>query len=70
MEKYVVCEKCGALVKVLIDCTCKNCGEDLQCFFSEVAGIGSAGIHGLADGIRNVVVFHWTNPLVFSVMTV
>ena len=26
MEKYVVCEKCGALVKVLIDCTCENCG--------------------------------------------
>ena len=26
MEKYVICEKCGALVKVLIDCTCKNCG--------------------------------------------
>ena len=29
MEKYVVCEKCGALVKVLIDCTCENCG--IQC---------------------------------------
>ena len=26
MEKYVVCAKCGALVKVLIDCTCENCG--------------------------------------------
>ena len=26
MEKYVRCEKCGAMVKVLIDCTCPNCG--------------------------------------------
>ena len=26
MEKIVRCEKCGAMVKVLIDCTCKNCG--------------------------------------------
>ena len=26
MDKYVRCEKCGALVKVLIDCTCTNCG--------------------------------------------
>lgn len=26
MEKIVVCEKCGAMVKVLIDCTCPNCG--------------------------------------------
>lgn len=26
MEKIVVCEKCGAMVKVLIDCTCQNCG--------------------------------------------
>ena len=26
MEKYVICEKCGALVKVLIECTCENCG--------------------------------------------
>ena len=26
MEKYVICEGCGALVKVLIDCTCENCG--------------------------------------------
>ena len=26
MEKYVVCEKCGALVKILIECTCENCG--------------------------------------------
>lgn len=26
MEKYVVCAKCGALVNVLIDCTCENCG--------------------------------------------
>ena len=25
-EKFVVCEKCGALVKVLIECTCENCG--------------------------------------------
>lgn len=29
MEKIVLCEKCGAMVKVLIDCTCKNCG--IQC---------------------------------------
>lgn len=29
MEKYVVCEKCGAMVKVLIECTCENCG--IQC---------------------------------------
>lgn len=29
MDKIVVCEKCGAMVKVLIDCTCKNCG--IQC---------------------------------------
>ena len=26
MEKIVICEKCGAMVKVLIDCTCENCG--------------------------------------------
>ena len=26
MEKFVLCEKCGAMVKVLIDCTCENCG--------------------------------------------
>ena len=26
MEKIVLCEKCGAMVKVLIDCTCTNCG--------------------------------------------
>ena len=26
MNKIVICEKCGAMVKVLIDCTCKNCG--------------------------------------------
>ena len=26
MDKIVRCEKCGAMVKVLIDCTCDNCG--------------------------------------------
>ena len=26
MEKIVLCEKCGAMVKVLVDCTCANCG--------------------------------------------
>ena len=26
MDKIVLCEKCGAMVKVLIDCTCENCG--------------------------------------------
>ena len=26
MEKIVLCEKCGERVKVLIDCTCENCG--------------------------------------------
>ena len=26
MDKIVLCEKCGAMVKVLIDCTCANCG--------------------------------------------
>ena len=26
MDKIVLCEKCGAMVKVLIDCTCKDCG--------------------------------------------
>ena len=26
MEKIARCEKCGAMVKVLIDCTCDNCG--------------------------------------------
>ena len=26
MNKIVICEKCGAMVKVLIDCTCKDCG--------------------------------------------
>ena len=26
MDKIVVCEKCGAMVKVLIDCKCENCG--------------------------------------------
>lgn len=26
MEKFARCEKCGAMVKVLIDCTCGDCG--------------------------------------------
>ena len=26
MDKIVLCEKCGAMVKVLVDCTCVNCG--------------------------------------------
>ena len=26
MDKIVLCEKCGAMVQVLIDCTCENCG--------------------------------------------
>ena len=26
MDKIVICEKCGAMVKVLIHCTCENCG--------------------------------------------
>ena len=26
MDKIVICEKCGAMVKILIDCTCENCG--------------------------------------------
>lgn len=26
MEKYKICEKCGAIVKVIKDCTCKDCG--------------------------------------------
>ena len=26
MDKFARCEKCGAMVKVLIDCTCDNCG--------------------------------------------
>ena len=26
MEKFVRCENCGAMVKVLIDCKCDNCG--------------------------------------------
>lgn len=26
MEKFIRCEKCGAMVKVLIDCTCGDCG--------------------------------------------
>ncbi len=26
MKKIVRCEKCGAMVEVLIDCTCENCG--------------------------------------------
>ncbi|MBR5281139.1 MAG: hypothetical protein IKU26_09295 [Clostridia bacterium] len=26
MDKIVICEKCGAMVQVLIDCTCENCG--------------------------------------------
>ena len=26
MDKIVICEKCGAMVKVLIECTCENCG--------------------------------------------
>ena len=26
MDKIVLCEKCGAMVKVLIDCKCENCG--------------------------------------------
>lgn len=26
MEKIVRCEKCGAIVKILKECTCKDCG--------------------------------------------
>ena len=26
MDKFVRWEKCGAMVKILIDCTCNNCG--------------------------------------------
>ncbi len=26
MDKIVLCEKCCAMVKVLVDCTCENCG--------------------------------------------
>lgn len=26
MENFVRCKKCGAIVKVLIDCTCEDCG--------------------------------------------
>ncbi len=26
MDKFVRCEKCGAMVKVLIDCNCGDCG--------------------------------------------
>ena len=37
MEKYVVCEKCGALVKVLIECTCANCG--IRCCGNEMKEI-------------------------------
>ncbi len=29
MEKIVRCESCGAMVKVLIDCTCD--GSDIKC---------------------------------------
>ena len=25
-QDVLICEKCGAMVKVLIDCTCQNCG--------------------------------------------
>lgn len=37
MEKYVICEKCGALVKVLIECTCANCG--IRCCGNEMKEI-------------------------------
>lgn len=37
MEKYVVCSKCGALVKVLIKCTCENCG--IRCCGEEMKEI-------------------------------
>ena len=42
MEKYVICEKCGALVKVLIECTCENCvikccGESMKEISAEEA---------------------------------
>ena len=26
MKKIARCESCGAMIKVLIDCTCENCG--------------------------------------------
>ena len=26
MDKILVCKKCGAMVKVLVECTCENCG--------------------------------------------
>ena len=26
MDKILVCKKCGAMVKVIVECTCENCG--------------------------------------------
>lgn len=42
MGKIVRCEKCGAMVKVLIDCTCegcsiKCCGETMKAISEEEA---------------------------------
>lgn len=48
MEKYVVCEKCGALVKVLIDCTCENCG--IKCCGDTMKEISAAEAEKLVAG--------------------
>ncbi len=29
MDKILKCEECGAMVKVLVDCECEDCG--IQC---------------------------------------
>ena len=45
MEKIVICEKCGAMVKVLIDCTCQNCG--IRCCGEVMKEISKEGVEKL-----------------------
>ena len=39
MDKILVCEKCGAMVKVIVECTCPNCG--IKCCGEQMVEISS-----------------------------
>ena len=51
MDKIVKCEKCGAMVKVLIDCTCDNCG--IKCCEETMKEISEEEAVEIQDYISN-----------------
>lgn len=44
MEKYLKCESCGAIVKVIKPCNCKDCG--IQCCGNKMVEIPNPNIKG------------------------